>query len=63
MRRQPCIIYVGLKCHHRCSDNREMRHTQRGEGDVKMQAEIGAMLVRECWTPQEAGRGKERILL
>lgn len=41
------------------------RHTHRGGGHVKKEAEIGVVQPqgRECLQPAEAGRGKERFSL
>lgn len=45
----------------------EKIQTHREEGDVKMEAEIGAKWLatneeaKECWRPTEAGRGKTQL--
>lgn len=72
-RRSPWIIWVASESNDKCP----MRHTgyltekktqtHRGESDMKMEAEIGAMWLvtnkeaKERLRPTEAGRGKELL--
>ena len=62
------IIQVRLKCNHKCPCKREAERdyttSRRGEGNTKVEVEIGMMRLqaKECKQPKEAGRGKEHIL-
>ena len=60
------IVQVDPKSNHRCPYKRKAERdgTQRGEGNVKMGAEIGVMQpqAKECSQLPEGGRGKKQVL-
>lgn len=63
MKRSSSIFWVGSESNDKCPNNRHMGYlteekiqTHRGEGDVKMEAEIGAMWL----ATNEANRSWER---
>lgn len=50
---------MGPTCHHSVlirEKQREIRETQRGDGDAKTEAEVGVVLphVKEWWQPTDA---------
>lgn len=61
---------MGPKCHHKSPNKREAgglhRETQKREGDMRMEAEIGMMWPPakkcQCWQQPEARRSKGQIL-
>lgn len=70
MNRLSWIIQLGPKCHHKGPNKRKAgglhRETQKGEGDMRMEAEIGMMWPPtkkyQCWQHPEARRSKGQIL-
>lgn len=49
---------MGPKCHYKCSNNLELKDTQR-ERDVKTEAEIGVTQVRNDDSNEKLNGGKE----